>query len=471
MKISSTTADVSSQPSTIVPLRTVGPYELLDSLGEGGMGSVYSARDTRSDRMVALKMLRGFSGPSLFRLKREFRTLADLQHRNVIVPYELFVHDEMLCYSMELVRGQTIVHYAASGRDRLRSALEQLADAVETIHEHGTIHRDLKPENVLVTDEGRVVLLDFGIAKTLSDDIEAGVTIERSWLGTPAYMAPEQFRTATPSVAGDLYALGSVMYEAATGHQAFEQVDINDLLEAKRSRMVPPAPELGELEQLVMNLLDPEPGNRPSAHAVKRALRSAPEELVVETRPEPFSVGRRAELERLREVIRSSRDSHRLRAASVVGDAGMGKTQLLDRLALAARKDGAFVATARCTALESLPLRIVDRLLDDVISTARWDGRIPIERCYPRHAATMVRVFPCTAVLFGDTTSGVGSAAVPSPETPALALGAVSDFLARLAEHVPLVVCIDDLHRSDEDGLEALLRLVLDLGESRVSPR
>jgi tetratricopeptide (TPR) repeat protein len=464
------TADVAGPPTVSEQDEVGGHYRLVRALGKGGMGTVYSARDLRADRLVALKVMRGVSGRALYRLKNEFRTLTDLQHRNIIVPYELFVHGGMLCYSMELVDGKTIVQDAQRAPDRgkrLQQTLAQLVDALDAVHGHGIIHRDLKPENILVTPEGRVVLLDFGIAKTLSDTVAPGITQERAWLGTPAYMAPEQFQSATPSTAADLYALGAVIYECATGRLAFPQSDISDLIDAKHARKLPTLDGLGDLEPIVLDLLDPEPTGRPTAAEVRRALQASPALTILDAPREAFSVGRRRELARLREVVKAADDEGRAKAASIRGENGIGKTHLLDKLAAAARRDGAFVAGARCSALEALPLRLVDDLLDDVISQARSDSRVPIERCYPRHAAEMCRSFPCTAVLFGsEHPHGKTDDSRGERE---LALGAVSDLLARLAEHNPLVLCIDDLHRSDEDGLDALLRIALELSESPVT--
>ena len=172
-------------------------------------------------RVVALKTLRRTSAADLYRLKREFRSLADVTHPNLVCLYELFVEDDHCFFTMELVEGVSFVDYADEvdrtrrSDDRLIAALRQLVDGVSALHRRGKLHRDIKPSNVLVTPEGRVVILDFGLIAELLPPHAGEASYVRG--GTPAYMSPEEASGATPSEAGDWYGVGVTLYEALTG--------------------------------------------------------------------------------------------------------------------------------------------------------------------------------------------------------------------------------------------------------------
>src|SRR5689334_10235327 len=202
--------------------RGTARYEVIQLLGEGGMGSVYEVFDREVQRSVALKTLRQVSPGSVYRFKQEFRTLADVQHPNLIHLYE-FVADESgdVFFTMELVRGTHFLKYVRDAEGevdyaRLRHASRQLVEGVSALHSAGKLHRDIKPSNVLVTAEGRVVVLDFGVAAELST--AAGhSTAQREVVGTAPYMAPEQARAAAPHEASDWYSVGVVLYAALTG--------------------------------------------------------------------------------------------------------------------------------------------------------------------------------------------------------------------------------------------------------------
>ena len=442
-----------------------GRYKLVDALGQGGVGHVFSARDLQSNRLVALKLLRGETAQTLLRLKNEFRILSELQHRNIVVPYELFFHEDLLCYSMELVDGVTIVEYCR-GHDTSvgsRDTYFQLIDALEAIHHQGIVHRDLKPDNILVTRGGRVVLLDFGVSKTRG---RGGITQAAGWVGTPAYMAPEQFLDADPSPASDWYAFGAVLFECLTGRLAFPQLSVRTLVEAKQKGSIANEPftiKHSEVGTLLHALLDPDPRKRPSGAGVREALRQPTVAVQPRAVRGVAAIGRTLERSTLTEQVERVVQTGRVGVVSVVGAQGTGKTRLVEAFRAQLRGDKtAFVAAARCSSAETLPLRVVDSLLDDLISEASYDPRVPIERCYPRHGAELCATFPCAAVLFGKPKSR------PTGDTQALGLRALADLLARVSEHVTLVLIVDDLQNSDDDGFDALLRLVLDLAECRV---
>src|SRR5437868_6148040 len=185
---------------TPVPGGALSHYEVLERIGEGGMGAVYKARDTRLDRLVALKIIRDphvIDPERKRRFVQEAKSASALNHPNIITIYEIDQADGVDFIAMELVRGKTLD--AVAGRRGLpaREALKlaiQIADALAAAHGTGIIHRDLKPANIMVTDSGLAKILDFGLAKLAepSGDAEATRTLQGVIVGTARYMSPEQ---------------------------------------------------------------------------------------------------------------------------------------------------------------------------------------------------------------------------------------------------------------------------------------
>ena len=223
------------------PGTTIGPYEVTGTLGAGGMGEVYRARDTRLGRGVALKVLPDLfaSDPErLARFTREAQVLASLNHPNIAAIYGL----EGQALVMELVEGEDLSALIARGPMTLADALpiaRQIADAIEAAHDQGVIHRDLKPGNVKVRADGTVKVLDFGLAKALGSDTSAGADLQNSptltaratqmgmIIGTAAYMSPEQARGKAVDRRADIWAFGAIVYEMLTGRRAFEGDDVS----------------------------------------------------------------------------------------------------------------------------------------------------------------------------------------------------------------------------------------------------
>jgi serine/threonine protein kinase/Flp pilus assembly protein TadD len=221
------------------PNTRLGTYEILAPLGAGGMGEVYRAKDLRLGREVAVKVLPAevASSPDrLARLEREARTVAGLNHPNIVTLYSVEDEEGIRFLTMELVEGQNLSAFVTAGGLPLSRILElavPLADALAAAHERGVIHRDLKPGNVMVTREGRVKVLDFGLATVAHSDAPAQASVpdattaqstisgERHLFGTVPYMAPEQIRGEAVDARADLFALGIILYELATGRRPF----------------------------------------------------------------------------------------------------------------------------------------------------------------------------------------------------------------------------------------------------------
>ncbi len=235
----------------------LGVYEVVSSLGAGGMGEVYRARDAKLGRDIALKILPStlaHDSQAMARLEREARTLASLNHPNIAAIYGLEESDGRRALVMELVEGETLAEHirgrAGAGRKPLlaEEALpiaKQIAEALEYAHERGVIHRDLKPANVKITPEGVVKVLDFGLAKVLSDQdsmapvvsansptLSAMATQAGIILGTAAYMAPEQAKGKQVDRRADIWAFGCVLFEMLAAEKPFDGETITDLLAA-----------------------------------------------------------------------------------------------------------------------------------------------------------------------------------------------------------------------------------------------
>jgi eukaryotic-like serine/threonine-protein kinase len=218
---------------------TLGPYTLLAKLGEGGMGEVYRAHDTRLNRTVAIKVLPNhLANDPLARSRfvREGRALAALAHPNLVAIYDVGTADGVSFAVMELIDGETLRDKLLHGRLPVRRVVDyavQIARGLAAAHDKGLVHRDLKPANIIVAADGHVKILDFGLAKTidpsergadLRPDAETAVQTDPGMvMGTVGYMAPEQVRGLTTDARTDLFAFGAVLYEMLTGRRAFER--------------------------------------------------------------------------------------------------------------------------------------------------------------------------------------------------------------------------------------------------------
>src|SRR5262245_53019960 len=268
----------------------VAHYEITAHLGSGGMGDVYQATDTKLGRSVAIKFLpETFSHDSerVARFQREARVLASLNHPGIAAIYGLEEINGRHLLVMELVPGETLADRIKHGATPIEEALaiaKQIAEALEEAHEKGVVHRDLKPANIKVTPEGKVKVLDFGLAKAYereqtdasisnSPTISMAATNAGLILGTAAYMSPEQARGNALDRRTDIWALGCVLYEMLTGKPAFGGDDITEILasvvksEPVWSRL--PASTPGSIRRLLRRCLEKDRKRRldSAAHA------------------------------------------------------------------------------------------------------------------------------------------------------------------------------------------------------------
>lgn len=269
--------------------QTISHYRILQKLGAGGMGIVYLAEDIRLDRQVALKVL-----PPEFavdeargeRFLREARAVATLNHPGIAVLYEIGETEDTQFLAMEYISGKTLQEELAAGpfsKDRLADYTTQIAEALEHAHRHGILHRDIKPANMIVTPEGKVKLLDFGLAKLAerNDRTASLLTAPGSWLGTLHYAAPEVLRGYPADRRSDIYSFGVVLYQMACGHLPFEGIDGRALISAILTGQAP-SPHTrnplidSALEACILSSIALQPDQRPqSALELARSVRES----------------------------------------------------------------------------------------------------------------------------------------------------------------------------------------------------
>ncbi len=506
-------------PRRVTPLpawKGTSRYEVTRCIGAGGMGVVYEALDRERKVRVALKTLLRFSPAALYRFKQEFRTLADVVHTNLVSLYELVATDaDHVFFAMELVPGVDFLSHVARGEaagemaarldlptqaprsmrpkptasaaafaggssdgaatadrlnrspadfERLRSALRQLVAGVSALHGAGKLHRDIKPSNVLVTPEGRVVLLDFGVATDLALGDPLGN--EHEIVGTAQYMAPEQARDTT-TAASDWYSVGVMLYKALVGRLPFAGPDIEVL--ARKAICEPPPPAEfvdgipADLEDLCCALLRPAPEARPSGAEICRRL----ERLgLAEVAPPPRMdrgavslVGRATEQRALRDAFDTARQGH-LVTVRVHGGSGLGKSALMQRcLDDLVERGEAVTLRGRTYERESMPYKALDSVVDALsrylvhLDERDRSIRLPVD------LSALTRLFPVLrrvdriARMEEVTVAGAG-------DVRRRAIAGLRQLLADMAGRQPLVVCIDDVQWGDMDSARLLVELV-----------
>ncbi len=264
------------------PGTRLGPYEILSPLGSGGMGEVYRARDHKLGREVAVKVLpAGVSEnpEALARFEREARAVAMLSHPNILSIFDFGVHEGTSYAVMELLEGETLRSRVSAGALPARKAVDygvQIAQGLAAAHEKGIAHRDLKPENVFVTEDGRVKILDFGLAAPLASAPGVGdtrsPTVQRhtepgTVLGTVGYMSPEQVRGQPADARSDIFSFGAVLYEMLTGRRAFARETAAETMTAILKEDPPEpapseAPVSAALDRIARHCLEKSPVER-----------------------------------------------------------------------------------------------------------------------------------------------------------------------------------------------------------------
>ncbi|MEO8180598.1 MAG: serine/threonine-protein kinase [Deltaproteobacteria bacterium] len=476
-----------SEPSLAKLLDTFsGRFELRGRLGSGGMGVVYRALDHELGREVALKTLRTSDPTLLYRLKHEFRAAASLRHPNLVQLHELFVLESECFFTMDLVAGVPFTRFVRQGwlkpdesgdssppladtdssaaesgvvrvprgperakygrsadRDldasgRLSLVATQLVRAVAALHDAGLIHCDIKPSNILITEAGRLVLLDFGLSAPLQ-----GQQHKATFSGTLAYAAPEQLWGEPLTPATDWYSVGGVLYEAFTGHLAegdrrqFDAASV-DLPGGVDPRWV----------ELALAMLEPNAADRPGRDALLAQLGLAD---LVPRRSAAF-VGRSAERAALHLALESVRHGW-FTVVDVHGESGIGKTELVRQFTLDALHAGALVAQGQCRWQESVAHQALDQVIDELSNHLLALPRSERALVLAEDFASLVRMFPVLGRVLQPETM---------PEELELcvvrkrAIRGLRQLLWRVAVERALVIWIDDAEWADAESQQFL---------------
>ncbi|MFO0552435.1 MAG: protein kinase [Polyangiaceae bacterium] len=478
-------------------MTSFGPrFEVRRQLGEGGFGAVFEVLDRQRGELVALKSLLRLDPVSLLRFKREFRLFAEIEHPNLVRLHELFAHEERWFFTMELLRGRNWLEdvrpsllsgpsvafdptvqasltpdsagggvsdrhlkaapelVAAPDWGRIRAALRALASALSAIHARGIVHRDVKPQNVLVTDEGRLVLLDFGIAMEADKTKGGGLTHQDSLIGTPVYMAPEQLSGDEVTAAADWYAVGTMLFEACSGQLPFSGT-VMALFHQKTSRDAPAvesvAPDVpADLASLCNQLLSRDVRGRATGDDILLCAEHAPAVAPLAVpRDEPAFIGRERYLDELRARFELCGKSGKPKVVVLEGPSGIGKTSLA-RTFLSALPPEVLKLEGRCLQSESVPFKALDQIIDQL---SRYLSGRPAEETASllhRHAHLLGRLFP--ALMHVSAIASAPVTALGDQALRATATAALRELVVRLCDRKRLVLLIDDAQWGDADS-------------------
>jgi len=467
-----------------------GRYRLSGQIGAGGMGAVYEAHDELLRRRVAIKMLPAELQEDTVareRLRGEALAAAAIDHPFICKIHELGETDGRPFVVMEYVEGETL--HALSGRGELpvRQIVEiatEVVEALDEAHRRGLVHRDLKPSNIMLTSQGHVKVMDFGLAKQVKTAPELAtaaatpLTESGTRVGTPAYMSPEQVLGGPLDPRSDIFSLGVILHELATGRHPFTRDDSTLTMQAILRD--PPATGARDLEALpglgavVGRMLAKACAERPQTMRELRvqleglrervwASGSSDSGVVVSSASierTPF-VGRDAEtgdLSRLLDRMLTGQGG----CVLIGGEPGVGKTRLAGELMKAARQRGCLVLTGHCYEMEGAPpfvpfVEIIEeavRLIPQAVRAALGDG-----------APEIASVVPSLRQAYADIPS---MPELPADQRRRLVFNAVLEYVRRASMKSPAVLLFDDLHWADEPTLALFAHLAPHLASMRM---
>ena len=490
------------------------------------MGVVYEALDKERSERVALKTLPLVEADALARFKNEFRSLADVTHPNLAALYELFSDGDEWFFTMELVAGHDFTQYVRLGPEaiaaratppeggisaitmertysspqplspaavspaslslspddtellaaqprgelaeevvaRLRPCLRQLVEAAAALHAAGKLHCDIKPSNTLITAEGHVVLLDFGLATDLAPRQKES---SRMIAGTAAYMAPEQAEGGRPlTAAADWYAVGTLLFECLTGRLPFEG-PAERVRRAKREKDGPRPSVFAsavpqDLDDLCASLLRVQPDARPTSQQVLAAVGAAASAPAAPAAP-PHSaviVGRGAHLAQLQAAYAAMARGSAI-TVHVRGQSGAGKSFLVRRFIDSLKPLGAVVLEGRCYEGETVPFKALDSVMDGLgsfLASMRIGDALQL---MPRDIHALARIFPVLKRADAVQEAPLRGDEVPDrQELRRRAFTALRELLARIGDRHPLVIAIDDMQWGDADSAALLAEIL-----------
>lgn len=481
----------------MIGAKLAGRYEILREIGRGGMGVVYLAYDPMLEREVAVKVVPAsqLTPETEGRFRREAKAIARMDHPSVVVVYDTGEHEGALFFVMPFVPGSNLRRLMQERSLSLGEVLDvgiQVAEALDYSHLRGIIHRDIKPENILVTrseDEGfRARLTDFGLAITAS---EARLTRSGAVVGTVAYLSPEQVTTREIDGRSDLYSLATVLYECFVGETPFTGEIHNVLYRIAHDLPLPPR-ECGaqidaELEEFLMRCLDKDPGARP--HRARdaaeflmryrtRLRRDASSKVVPASgemrdfaRPSLVPlIGRDREMAELQRRLNDA-IAGESQLVVISGEAGTGKTRLLEELETVAKARKIRFLRGRFVEQDSAtPFQGYGELLQEYFRQKSMGSSAPAD--FSDLAPELVSLFPALAEVFETRSPSSPTTRTQPAQRPVRHEDRTAIFellarsLTRIAGGQSLIVALEDLHSADV-SVEALQYIVRRLGTTQ----
>jgi len=463
-----------------------GRYSVIKKLGEGGKGIVYKCMDNNLNRIVAIKLIKGelLDSESYSRLIREAKTTAMLSHPNIVSIYDMSRDGQRFYMVVEYVDGESLDRYIASHRENI-STKElirisiSIAEALDYAHKHGVLHRDVKPENIMISSDGTVKLMDFGLARSFDSPrlTHAGMIV-----GTPAYLSPESAIGKESDARSDLYSLGCVMYQMATGSPPFTGKDSLKLIYSHIHDVPQPPSRVNQnipqsVETVIMKLLRKNPDERfQDALKLIEVLRDIREVengqpsrgSDRETRTDPgkgggtsfigrrdgYFVGRDAECDTLRKLVDLAKMGDG-RASVIVGEAGSGKTRLAEEVRDYAVMRGMKTITVKGRqSRQQTPHYYFSEMLREYLYMA------PPQLIYKicgNYADVAVRMMPELASKLGPINE------VASDDTLASKTrfyDGAAEIMRNISRETPLLLVLEDIQHADESTMSILETLM-----------
>lgn len=439
---------------------------------------VYEATDTRNEERIALKVLLPHAAEEadgLLRFKREFRALARLRHPNIVRVLDAGIENDVPFIAMEFLDGKDARRHLKAVpegpvRDReAKRILRQIFGALAHIHARRIVHRDLKPENIIVCSDGRVKLMDFGVARLLR-----APTSSSGLLGTFAYMAPEQVQGGEIDGRSDLYAVGVLLYELLTGEYPFPveppAAALHHHVNTRPDDVLTVTPEADPtLAALTKILLEKDPMDRLQTAEEAFAYLAEDEESGAHVDPvmpaqlfAPQFVGRKAELTTLLGVVEDA-EAGCGRVVVLDGPSGIGKSRLIKELQRRISRQTNLLMRGQCTAESAQPYAPVQGVLDEIAAIAARAAPDVLKKIVGRDAALVAAVSPRLARLGGPVTTGN----LDATERKVRMHKAIVGVIGRLALTRPLLLVVEDVHWADSPTLE----LLWDASRTLLAPR
>lgn len=463
-----------------VPASRLGEFRLIKEIGRGGMGVVYEAVHATKGYRVALKALPKVSPDALHRFKREFRSVSEVNHPNLVGLHSLESDGGQFFITMDLIVGVDFLSWVRPGghfnEGRMRQALPQLVSAIVALHGRDIVHRDLKPSNVKVTLDGHLIVLDFGLVVDL-----AGTNSSLAELaGTPEYMAPEQklpeqkypeqklpeegFEIAVaPSV--DWYAVGVMLFEGFTGKLPFRSAKRWNALQLKNEHDAPPIADEhnipDDLASLCQQLLSREPQDRPDPLSIAKLVEADLSDHSRRADTSEQLIGRENQLAQFADAKQCFEQTGEQLTVFISGKSGEGKTTIAERFIASFDQTSAVVLGGRCYDRESVPFKALDSFVGALVQHLLSMTSDVVTNMLPDDIGILAQVFPelnrsdVVASIPQDSLDGFDQ-----QQVRARAFNAMRILLQRISQRSKLILFIDDLQWGDEDSAKALFEIL-----------